>query len=740
MTNNTPQQATPPPAQPPPPEQQPYGNYGGYNQYGYGAYGHSHGGLSPKRLVQFALRHIRTFILAALFGALAAYYWLSITTPMYRATAKIEMAVLRPRIMDRDEAILDEGGGRNSDEILNTRLAKLQGRRSMERLLKELDDPEIKKIYDLPAVRFSRANKSRIVTVTCEDVSATRSAIIANTMAELAETITAEENRGESDKAVNWLKDQAVSQAKALSALDAKLTAHRVRYKLGMLESRRATFETTVHGLSERIAELEGQLVLEREVFGALSVLGEDFTAASSLPAGIPSTDELKAKLAVWQQAETERNSLKVKYREEHPKVVAANQLIAAREQEVLDIVGRVADGSKSTMALLEGQIGKLREEIDARRSDITKLEGSIREAANQQASLERERQAADMSYQGILQRIEEARLSADEDTAVVKLVEAAQPPSVPFAPEPLRIYPIAIVLALIAGCGLAFVSDMLSDTITAAEDIEQGLGLNILGIVPVVQRSVRRDLALCCLKGSSPVITEAFATIRAVLNSPEYKKSSQSLVVTSCAPEDGKTITSVNLAASYARSDLKTLLIDMDLRRPQLGVIFERQRKQTSLTHLLSDHDRCNPEGFQALAKPAESLPALHVITSVSDPNTHPSDLIASKAMHAFIKWATETYDQVIIDAPPLGLLSDAAVIGGQVGGILLVTRADRTRKHAVQKTVHHIEDTSCKLLGTIVNAVPLRSSSYFGRSSYYHKDYYHNRYIENGEETLKA
>jgi len=723
-----------PTAAPLPPEQPSYNNQGGdggYSHYGYGVYGQGHGGITPKRLIQFALRHIRMFILASMFGGIAGYYWLTITTPMYRAVAKIEMAVRRPRIMDRDDAILEERSGRNSEEILNTRLAKLQGRRSLERLLKELNDPQISDIYALPPVRFDRASKSRIVSVACEDTSSTRAALVANTMAELAETITAEENRGESDKAVMWLKEQAATQAKVLSKLDADLTAHRVRYKLGILESRRETFQTTVASLSDRIAELEGQYVLEREVLNALEAMGDSFAAASSLPASIPMAEELKAKLEAWQQAETERNSLKVKYRDEHPKVVVANQLIAAREQEVLDIAGRAADGSKSTMTLLEGQIAKLREEIDARRSDITELDNSIREAANQQSGLERERQAADMTYQGILQRIEEARLSADEDTAIVKMVESAQPPIKPFAPMPLRIYAISVILALVAAGGIALVSDLVMDTITAADDIED-IGVNILGIVPVVRKSARRGLALSCLENRSPIMTEAFATIRAVLTSSEYRKASESIVVTSCAPEDGKSISSINLATSFARSGVRTLLIDMDLRCPRLGEVFSIKDPVKSLAHTLADDSLANEEGFMNLVIPIEALPDLHIVITRFDGKTHPSDLIASHNMRRFLDWAKANYEQVIIDAPPLGLLSDAAVIGGQVAGVLLVTRADKTRKYAVEKTVHHIEDTSCTLLGTIVNAVPLRSSNYFGRSSYYHKDYYHNRYVD--------
>ena len=716
----------------PPPPQQSYGGYGHGSYGGYG-YGHGHGGLSPRRIIRFAMRHIKTFVLAGLFGALAAYYWLTITTPMYRAAAKIEMAVRRPRIMDRDEAVLEQGGSRNSDEILNTRLAKLQGRRSLERLLEELNDPTIRRLGELPVVRFSRESKSRIVSVTCEDTIQTRAALVANTLAELAETMTAEENQGESDKAVKWLKEQAATQAKVLSALDAKLSAHRSQHRLGVLESRRSSYETAIASLSERIAQLEGQRVLEKEIFNALSALGEeDFAVAVTLPSSMAIAEELKAKVEAWQEAETERNSLLVKYRGPHPKVLAAEQLIIARKKEVLDITARAAAGSKSTLALIEAQAEKLNIEIDTRCNDLTGLDEKIREGANLQASLERERQAADMTYQGILKRIEEARLSADEDTAIVKLVEAAQPPSRPFAPIPLRTYPVAIILALAVGAALAFISDLVGDTITAADDIENGLGLNILGIVPAVQRSVRRDLALSCLKGQSPVITEAFATIRAVLNSSEYRPSSQSLVVTSCAPEDGKTITSVNLAASYARSGLRTLLVDMDIRRPRLGAIFNQRDKETSLAHALANIDQHGADGFETLAKPADELPNLHVITSAPDRELHPADLIASETMQTFIAWAIDAYDQVIIDAPPLGLLSDAAVIGGQVAGVLLVTRADKTRKHAVQKTVHHIEDTSCTLLGIIVNAVPLRSSSYFGSSSYYHRDYYHNRYVD--------
>ena len=208
---------------------------------------------------------------------------------------------------------------------------------------------------------------------------------------------------------------------------------------------------------------------------------------------------------------------------------------------------------------------------IDDRGKVLVDLEQTIVERKTRRTALERERDAADMSYKGILNRIEEARLSADENTATMKIVEPARVPEKPIWPKKSVVLAVAVFLGLAAGVGLAFFTDTMEDHVTSPADIEQDLGLKMIGVVPHAALGRRDNVFTADFAERFGVLAEAFAGIRGLLDSPQYESVSRSVLITSTAPGEGKTLSSCSLGVMSAKSGRRTLLVDFDLRRPRI-------------------------------------------------------------------------------------------------------------------------------------------------------------------------
>ena len=369
----------------------------------------------------------------------------------------------------------------------------------------------------------------------------------------------------------------------------------------------------------------------------------------------------------------------------------------------------------KAQVKTIEAMQKQLNNEIDRAR----KLERQVAECEARLNALQRDKEACEISYKGILRRMEEARLSADENTATIRIVETAEAPSKPVSPRRTIILLLAMILGPSAGCALAMLTYRLEDRIWSTNDVTDEIGLKILGLVPHVDRSNRKRLALMSFTDKFSPIAESFAGIRGMLDSSQPAKT---LLVTSSLPNEGKTICSSNLAIMSAKSGIKTLLVDIDMRRPCLHQICSISSSKANLLSTLSDES--TPD-FSLLPQPTD-VPNLKVVVNRHTGQLSPAEILGSRRVQAFIDWAAQNYERVIIDSPPVMAASDSVVVGGAVDGVILVCCFYRSRKSMAKGAVQQLEDGGATILGAIVNDVRFDKMGYassFGRySSGYH------------------
>lgn len=248
-------------------------------------------------------------------------------------------------------------------------------------------------------------------------------------------------------------------------------------------------------------------------------------------------------------------------------------------------------------------------------------------------------------------------------------------------------------------------------------------------------------------LLGNAPIqpalkfrIEEAYKTIRANIMFSVMKKGCKIIVVSSSTPNEGKTTTTVNLAVSISQTDQRVLLIDGDLRKPKIHHYFSLPNSP-GLTNYLGDtiSGKGNADIYSVLHQ--TEYENLSVLCSGSIP-PNPAELLGSEIMAEFLQRVSRDFDYIIIDTPPINVVSDALPLIRESDGIVLVVRSNHSTHPELQKALSALEFIDAKILGFVVNFVESKASKYYGKSSYGYGTYgtygtyssYSNRYNYSG------
>ena len=319
--------------------------------------------------------------------------------------------------------------------------------------------------------------------------------------------------------------------------------------------------------------------------------------------------------------------------------------------------------------------------------------------------------------------------------TSNIKIVDRAEVPQRAFSPNKQRTLLLALMLGIGGGIFLIFALNYLDNTVKSPEEVEKLLHLPALGFVPAVgakpghsyyqhyysdrkkQQSEQKIKAveLVNLKEPESTFAEHYRNIRTSLLLSTPDQPPKVMVVTSALPQEGKSVTAINLAVAFTQLGKKVLVVDCDLRRPRLHKIFHI-KNTAGITSFLVGRSRIEDIIFRY---PGE--PNLHVIPAGPLP-PNPVELIISKGMKEMMAGLRQHYDFIFIDAPPLMGIQDAILLSEHADGLLLVAWGGKTPRKVIEKAKAEIEKFNIKLFGLILNKVNMRRFSY-AYSSYNYK-----------------
>ena len=735
---------------------------GGAYGYGYGAYG-AYGGaigdaayygggggegsggsdsllgpMSIGRVVRVILQKWPSLIVAVLLGLGIGFAYFKTAPVSFRAVSVIEMQAKRPRVMRTDEVIINDPDSSGSlNEIINTRLAKLRSREAMNMVAQRVraDFPNLKtmgdeELYEMLvwSVDLKPRRMSRLIDISARHSRPEIAQGIANAYAITAEVYSMEENKAASDAGVAWLKATGDAQRKVIEKADQDVLDFRVENQIDVMDNQKQAVDSVLMLLHNDLARAEVEQARCSDLLAVLNDIQKNPDKISSLPEIVPRSGEIAAAQAALQNAITERDALLLRFTDKHPDALTLISKVDMYRKQFLEAVFRARETAAANLDLLSKQTESLRDRTKVNEKLASELELKIIAAKSRLEQLERDREAADMSYRSILKRIEEARLAIDDSSASIRVIEKAPLPKRQVAPDPRVAFTAGPLIGLLFGFVFIMVLDRLEDRITGLADIERHMSTKVLALIPRVPRIKREQLVKYCAEKKFSRFAEAFAGLRGLLESPRYVDLTRVILTVSTQPEEGKTIISSNLAMTYAMSGKKTLLVDFDLRRPRIGRMFGVTTDKDRARSLVDVLDAGDEAAFDSLPI-ASGFENLDLIISRTSTQISPATIMGSEAIRKFFEWARAHYDHVLIDSPPFGLMSDALVLGVLSDSVMLVCRPERSRYRAIRHALRSLLESGGRVLGVIVNDVDFKGGGNF-KGYDYSRRYGYNQY----------
>lgn len=676
------------------------------------------------------------------------------TQPIYEATARVEIDRDTPAPFRFNEA--DQGGDYGDLEdyivtqskILQSETLAMQTVRSMgldhlpqfggrpgkaDKPAPEGSDASLRRPAALGAflggLTIKRVPNSRLLDVTFETTDPVLAAKVVN--AHLNNFI--EQNfrsRFEAaTQASNWMAGQLNEmKIKVENAEDARLEYER--------DNQIWTIDEKSDISSEKLGELEKELTqaqaqrIEKEAVYQLAQSG-NYDAIAAVRESAVIQDILKQQTTLSAQY-TDAVS---QYGPKFPKVLRIQAQLKDLDElinrEKLNIGNQVeADyrGARQRELLLK-------EALDEQRAEVNKTA----EKLVQYSILKREADTNKQLYDGMLQKLKEAGITAGLRSSNIRVVDPALIPSYPSRPNKTRNILLSIMVGFLGGVGLALLREYLDNTVKTPDDIETLARLPSLAVVPALSNSsgkrrgrfskLLKTAVVTSKEGRAELIShnmpqsqmsEAFRALRTSLLLSQADHPPQVILMTSALPREGKTTAAVNLAVTLAQLGDKTLLVDADLRKPGINRALSLvDGKHAGLSSYLA-----GVSSLDLITVPHPAISNLEAIpTGPIPPN--PADLLSSRRLTELIGELRGRYKFVVIDSPPIMAATDAVILSVLVDGVLMVVRSGETPKEAFTRTRDLLVGVKCHMLGVVLNAVDASSPDYYYSYRYYPYSY---------------
>jgi len=338
----------------------------------------------------------------------------------------------------------------------------------------------------------------------------------------------------------------------------------------------------------------------------------------------------------------------------------------------------------------------------DANRAKVLKAQGLVEARLNELTP----EQLAGPEGQALEDRRRELGVRAALQTGEAQLVQPATAPSAPSSPKKTRNVALGILLGIVLGISLALLRDQFDRRLKTVEEAEAAFGLSVLATIPQSRQIGDSAGIETGLRGEE---AEAFRMLRANLQYFGIDQELKSILVTSSASEDGKTMVAWNLALTEAHAGKRILCIEADLRRPTLAQRLQLANER-GLGLVLAGS--LEPQAAIQKARGVDVLPA-----GALPPN--PAELIDSARMEGLLDWAEREYDRVIVDTPPAAIVADALPLIKRVDRVLVVVRLRRTARDAAEHLQEQLTIIEAPVIGIVVNGAPTQADDSYYRSA---------------------
>jgi len=674
---------------------------------------------------------ISFFFIAVTTVALATF----VQKPLYKATASVIVDIESPDILSETDVVtLGESEYYLYRDYIETQQEIIKSRRTAHSVMKNLNLGQMKDFRKkkdpikalLKKAKIMSVRDTRIIEIHAHNENPKLASRIANEFAKVYVDSNIALKIKASKQAQGWLKGEAEEQEKKVNDTELKLQRYKEKNGIFSIENQQDIINDTLITLNTSYLDAKKRRIQTETTYRNL-FKQKDSLSIENLPAPLVSNENLQR----LKEDHLKQESLLVEYREiykhKHPKMIRLleniSHLKALINKEIETEYNNALREIETEYRNALEEENKLEIELDKQKKRALEFERKI---INYNA-LKRELETNERILHIVLNRLRETSIASEIQTNNVRIQDIAEVPKKPVRPRKILNIALSIVLGLMGGVTLAFFRDYMDISLKDANEIAALLQLPILGSVPRVFRDKKNvkkkeDIDRIVEKDPHSLASEAYRTIRTnLLFSINHSSGAKSLVVTSSVPKEGKTLIAVNLATMIANSGEKVLLVDADLRKPRIHTVFDDKNEIGLSQFLLGKND------FDSICK-SSHVNNLHIVTSgkITD---GPSELISSENMKLFLKIASSRFSKIILDAPPVVLVTDAQILSSICTGVVLVAELGRATKTLLNNSKELLQKVDANIVGVIANNISYAKNHYSYPQYYYGKYYSHEK-----------
>ncbi len=562
----------------------------------------------------------------------------------------------------------------------------------------------------LDQLTIAPIRNSRLVDVKFRSADPDVSAAVANALAQAYIAQDLDYKFGASKDATGWLEDRLAEQRTQVEAAEAALQKYREQHDAIPLEDRQNIVVQKLEDLNAAVTKAKTERLQKEAAYRQLTAIGTDEAALDTFPAILANqfVQQQRSELATLQRQQAQMGE---RLGARHPEMIKVQSAIQAARAKLQTEIANVAQGVRTEYEAAMTQETSLIAALDQQRGEAQ----SMNRKAIEYSVLDRDVKSSRQMYDSLLQRAKETAVTGELKASNIRVVDKAERPVTPLTPRPLFNLSLALLGGLVFACGLAFFFEYMDSRIKSPVELRAHLGLPPIGLIPTLGKQWHGTEPLIS-NGVPANFAEAFRALRTNVLFASAEPGPRTLVVTSTGPGEGKTVVACNLAAGFAMARERTLLIDADMRRPTVHVMF-KSPQEPGLSNVLVGN-----------AKPSESMtksavPGLWVMPAGHLP-PNPAELLASSQFRDLLRSLGQHFDYIVVDTPPVMAVTDAVVAAHGATGVVFVVGAEMTSRHAAKAAIDQLTNGRARFFGAVLNKVNLEAHGYY-YAHYYRRDY---------------
>ena len=714
--------------------------------------------IDISQYIRILKRRKWSIILVTFLSLVLGVYYLSKATPIYQASAKIQADPVQPNASAQDQYIMNsmvflfyetqyeiiqsrkvaetvvdkldlvnkykveleelkaEGGNKG---LLDPLKAFIKGFIADEEEQKsgpvELTDNQLRTMLAQAiqaGLSVSGGTQSQIINISYQSEDPLLAAEIVNAISESYIEFGLEARLSQIKDTAEWLSEQLEELRVTLQESEDKLRNFRLSQNLMDTEQQQRIANTQLQTLNTELVRAQTQLSEAQEIYSQVQQLereGGDYRALGPVLQSNTIRDLVREESTLSRKVQ----ELSERYGEKHPKMIAARSDLASAQANLDREALKIVENIRKEYRLAQVQEKNIRDLITQTTTDLQSYQGDSFELTRLEREVENNRRV----YESFLGKLMEADVSGDYDASNIRIIDNATIPEYPVKPRGALIIAASLVFGAFFGVVFAFVRELMGNVFRTPDQLEQELSLPSLGITPLVKKkkgNVAPEKQYIADQRST--FAEAINTIRTGLMFSNIDNPPKTILITSTNGSEGKTTLAINLAVALSQMD-KTLLIEMDLRKPAVGRDLGI-KADMGLSDLLSGKTDTN------VFHQVEGAPNLSVITCGTIP-PNPMELISSKRFANLLQSLRDRFTHIVIDSPPTLPVSDSCVLAKMVDATIVAVKAEETKISMAKETITRLSKVNATITGVVLTQASPQKMSYYGEH-YYQDSYY--------------